>query len=209
METIGGVATTYDYTYTAAGQLDTVSINNAVVRDYDYDLNGNRTKDTPGGPVIASYDAQDRLVSYAGRSYGYTRSGELASKADAGQITLFGYDPFGSLRTVTQPSGAQIAYVVDGLNRRVGKKVCPAPCTGGAQPVLQQGFLYSDPLRIVAELDGSNAVVSRFVYGESPNVPDLMVRGTTTYKLVTDHIGSVRLVVDASTGAVAQRTDYR
>ena len=208
VETIGGVATTYDYTYTAAGQLDTVSINNAVVRDYDYDLNGNRTKDTPGGPVIAGYDAQDRLVSYAGRSYGYTRSGELASKTDAGQTTLYGYDPLGNLRTVTQPSGEQIAYVIDGLNRRVGKRVCPAPCTGGAQPVLQQGFLYSDSLRIVAELDGSSAVVSRFVYGESANVPELMVRGTTTYKLVTDHIGSVRLVVDASTGAVAQRTDY-
>jgi len=29
-----------------------------------------------------------------------------------------------------------------------------------------------------------------------------------TYRLITDHLGSVRLVVDAATGAIAQRIDY-
>src|SRR5258706_9184965 len=35
-----------------------------------------------------------------------------------------------------------------------------------------------------------------------------MVKNGVTYRLITDHLGSVRLVVDASTGAVAQRIDY-
>jgi RHS repeat-associated protein len=35
-----------------------------------------------------------------------------------------------------------------------------------------------------------------------------MVKGGTTYRLLTDHLGSVRLVVDTSTGAIAQRLDY-
>jgi RHS repeat-associated protein len=35
-----------------------------------------------------------------------------------------------------------------------------------------------------------------------------MVKDGATYRLVTDHFGSVRLVVDASTGSVAQRIDY-
>jgi RHS repeat-associated protein len=35
-----------------------------------------------------------------------------------------------------------------------------------------------------------------------------MERGGVTYQLITDHIGSVRLVVNTSTGAVAQRIDY-
>jgi len=34
------------------------------------------------------------------------------------------------------------------------------------------------------------------------------VRGGATYRLITDEIGSVRLVVDVATGAVAQRIDY-
>jgi RHS repeat-associated protein len=35
-----------------------------------------------------------------------------------------------------------------------------------------------------------------------------MVRGGTTYRLISDHLGSVRLVVDASDGTVLQRMDY-
>jgi len=60
----------------------------------------------------------------------------------------------------------------------------------------------------VAELDGTGAVVSRFVYGTKDNVPDYMEKGGVTYRILSDHLGSVRLVVDAATGAVAQRLDY-
>jgi RHS repeat-associated protein len=35
-----------------------------------------------------------------------------------------------------------------------------------------------------------------------------MVRGATTYRILTDHLGSVRLVIDTSTGAIAERIDY-
>lgn len=44
----------------------------------------------------------------------------------------------------------RIEYVIDEQNRRVGKKVCAAPCMGGATAQLQQGFLYADQLCIVA-----------------------------------------------------------
>jgi RHS repeat-associated protein len=71
-----------------------------------------------------------------------------------------------------------------------------------------QGLLYQDQLEPVAELDGSGAVVARIVYGSRPNVPDSMVKGGVTYRILADHLGSVRLVVDTSTGAVAQRIDY-
>jgi len=50
--------------------------------------------------------------------------------------------------------------------------------------------------------------VARFVYGSSAHVPDYLVKGGATYRIVSDHLGSVRLVVNASTGAVAQRIDY-
>jgi RHS repeat-associated protein len=37
---------------------------------------------------------------------------------------------------------------------------------------------------------------------------EYMVRGADTYRLVTDHLGSVRLVVKVGDGSVAQRIDY-
>jgi len=68
--------------------------------------------------------------------------------------------------------------------------------------------LYKDRLNPAAELDGTGAVVSRFVYSTKANVPDYVEKGGVTYRILSDHLGSVRLVVDASTGAVAQRLDY-
>jgi RHS repeat-associated protein len=92
-----------------------------------------------------------------------------------------------------------IEHVIDGSNRRVGKKV---------NSTLQQGFLYGDQFRIVAELDGSGAVVSRFVYGSKVNVPDYMIQDGVTYRIISDHLGSPRLVIDTSTNTLTQRLDY-
>jgi RHS repeat-associated protein len=75
--------------------------------------------------------------------------------------------------------------------------------------VLRDGFVYATGiLGPVAQLDSLNAVIARFVYGTSPAVPDYMVTAGATYKVVTDHLGSVRLVVDVATGSLAQRLDY-
>ena len=74
--------------------------------------------------------------------------------------------------------------------------------------MLTQGLLYESELRIAAELTPSVEVLSRFVLGTQVNVPEYMVRVGTRYRFVNDHLGSVRLVVDATTGAVQQRIDY-
>jgi len=97
------------------------------------------------------------------------------------------------------PAAYDIEYVIDGRNQRVGKKV------NGA---LVQGFLYGDQLEPVAELDGSGNLVARFVYGSKAHVPDYMVKAGITYRLVSDHLGSVRLVVNTTNGSIAQRLDY-
>jgi len=89
--------------------------------------------------------------------------------------------------------------VVDGLNRRIGKKV---------NGTLVQGFLYESQLAPIAELDGSGNMVSRFVYATRVNVPDYMIRGGQTYRIVTDHLGSPRLVVNAATGHIVQEMAY-
>ena len=198
IETVGGAATTYGYSYDTAGRLSAVSKDAVAASSYTYDSNGNRTART-GPALTASYDAQDRLTSYGGTTYSYTANGELLSKANGAQTTAYQYDVLGNLLKVTLPSANVIDYLIDGQNRRVGKKV------NGA---LVQGFLYQGSLRPVAELDGSNAIVSRFVYATHINVPDYLIKGGVTYRIITDQLGSPRLVVDVATGTVAQRIDY-
>ncbi len=58
------------------------------------------------------------------------------------------------------------------------------------------------------ELDSIGQVTSRFVYGTKGHVPDYMVKGDSTYRFITDHLGSVRLVVNIESGHVAQCMDY-
>jgi len=199
VETIQGTTTTTDYVYDTAGRLTGVAENGVATSVYGYDTNGNRVNGyNKAGGILAYYDGQDRLTSWNGTNYTYTANGELATKVSATGTTSYSYDVLGNLMSATLPNATAIDYVVDGRNRRVGKKV---------NGILTQGFLYKDQLNPVAELDGAGNVVSRFVYGSKPNVPDYMVKGGVTYRIISDHLGSPRLVVD-STGAVVQRMDY-
>jgi RHS repeat-associated protein len=70
------------------------------------------------------------------------------------------------------------------------------------------GLLYKDQLQPVAQLDADNNVVSVFTYGTRGNVPDFMTKNGQTYRFVVDHLGSVRLLVNAADGSIAQRIDY-
>jgi RHS repeat-associated protein len=199
-ETIGGVTDVYGYVYDLAGRLIQVKKNGATIASYTYDSNDNRLSFTgPGGTLAGTYDNQDRLTQYGSATYGYTANGELYSKTVSGQTTSYQYDALGNLMQVTLPGGTQIAYLVDGNDRRIGKRV---------NGTLAQGFLYLDGLRPIAELDGSNGIVSRFVYATRANVPDYMIKGGVTYRVIADALGSPRLVVNTVNGLVIQRMDY-
>jgi len=183
-----------------AGRLDEVQQDGVIIETYSYDDNGNRlTKETASSSITANYDDQDRLTQYGNITYTYTDNGELLSKNDNGQITQYQYDVLGNLRSVQLPNGTQIDYVIDGRNRRVGKKV---------NGQLVQGFLYQGSLNPLVELDSNGNVVSRFVYGSKANVPDYMLKDGNTYRILSDHLGSPRLVVDISDGSVIQKVDY-
>ncbi|HMH56379.1 MAG TPA: RHS repeat-associated core domain-containing protein, partial [Gemmatimonadales bacterium] len=199
-ETTGDTTRVLAFAYDSVGRLQEVRRDGVLTATYEYDLNGNRTHlTTPGGAVTGTYDAQDRLTSYGTASYTYGSNGEIKSKTDGGDTTSYTYDALGNLTAVMLPDATQITYVIDGQNRRVGKRV---------NGVLVQGFLYQGQLSPVAELGGSQQIVSRFVYGTRANVPDYMIKGGSTYRLISDHLGSVRLVVDTADGSIAQRIDY-
>jgi RHS repeat-associated protein len=172
-----------------------------VVERYDYDANGNRIAASgPTGAIVsATYDGQDRLVSYGSVSYSYTRAGELKQRISGTDTTSYTYDELGNLITVVLPNHTRIDYVIDGMNRRVGRTVNGHTLTG---------WLYGDELHPVAELDSVGSVTARYVYGSRANVPDYVVKGGTTYRIVSDQLGSVRLVVRADSGQVAERIRY-
>ncbi|MBK7891914.1 MAG: RHS repeat-associated core domain-containing protein [Bdellovibrionales bacterium] len=103
------------------------------------------------------------------------------------------------MKSATLPSGLQVTYLLDGQSRRVARSV------GG---VLQKQFVWFDSTRLGAELNSSGAIVSQFIYGLKGNTPDYIIKGSTKYKVITDHLGSVVAVVNSSSGAVAQRLEY-
>ncbi|MBU84991.1 MAG: hypothetical protein CL544_09340, partial [Alcanivorax sp.] len=104
---------------------------NGQTTTWQYDTNGNRTHEN--GAQIATYDEQDRLLSYQGATYSHTKNGERQSKTESGATTTYAYDELGNLLTVTLPGDMTVEYVIDGQNRRIGKKV---------NGILTQGFLY-------------------------------------------------------------------
>ncbi|KYF54601.1 hypothetical protein BE04_15585 [Sorangium cellulosum] len=201
-EVIRGVTHTYAYVYDLAGRLSDVHRDGVLATHYDYDSNGNRlARTSSSGTEGGTYDGQDRLVSYGSRTYHMSPAGDVASVTDTptGDTTAFTYDARGNLRHVELPDGTQIDYLVDGENHRVWKQ---------RNGVMVQGFLYRGELQPVAEIDGAGDVQARFIYGRDRNVPDVMIKGGSTYRIVTDHLGSPRLVVDAATGEVAQQMDF-
>ncbi|MCK5180335.1 MAG: RHS repeat-associated core domain-containing protein, partial [Candidatus Omnitrophica bacterium] len=193
VETVSGSPQTTEYAYDIAGRLTQVTVDSVVIATYAYDPNGNRIEGT--------YDDQDRMLAYGGFTYTYTANGELLTKAETAtaQTTTYDYDVLGNLMHVTRPDGTNIDYTIDGQNRRIGKRV------GGS---LVQGFLYADQLNPIAELDGAGNVVSRFVYGSKTNVPDYLIKGGATYRIISDHLGSPRLIIDTSTGDIVQQIEY-
>ena len=196
-ETIGGVTTIYQYSYDGAGRLWQVLVDGVLTATYLYDANGNRTsRVTPGETEVGTPDDQDRLSTYGKWAFTYAPDGELKTKVDTttSGTTTYSYDGMGALRKVLLPDGRLIEYAVNADGRRVAKKV---------NGVVERRWIYgADQLYPVLELDGAGAVVSRFVGRE------YLVRGGSTYRMIKDNLGSVRLVVNVNTGTIAQRIDY-
>lgn len=198
-ETINGTTNTYSYTYDQAGRL-TSATTNSVTDTYTYDTNSNRLSGTTSsGTSNGTYDAQDRLLTYGNASYTYTANGELASQKVGTQKTTYKYDVLGNLTAVTLANGTKLSYIIDAENERAGKE---------ANGVLESGFLYDEDNRVVAQLNGSNQVMSQFVYGTGASTPDYMVNGGVTYRLFGDELGSPLLVVNSATGAIAELITY-
>jgi len=196
-ETIGGVTSQYSYTYDLASRLTGVTKNGVLVSSYSYDSNSNRLTGIANGVTASGiYDSQDKMLSYGDNTYSYSANGDLLSKSNTLGVTSYTYDVFGNLRRVVLPNSTVIEYIINSENNRIGKKV---------NGVVVQRFLYFGS-RLIAELNASNQLVSRFVYATKSHVPDFMIKNGLMYQFVTDHLGSIRLVIQ--NGQIVQQIDY-
>lgn len=201
-QTMNSVTDAYAYTFDTTGRLTQTDKNSATVATYGYDDNSNRNSGTIGSQATtATYDAQDRMTAYNLLSFTYNANGDLTSKTNTltSTTTNYTYDVFGNLTSVTLPSSDIITYEIDGLNRRIGKKL------NGS---LQKRWVYMDQTRIAAELDSSGNIAKRFIYASKGNIPDYMIMGGDNYRIISDQLGSPRLVVKVSDGSIAERMDH-
>jgi RHS repeat-associated protein len=197
-ETIGAVTNSYSYSYDLGGRL-TAATKNAAINTYTYDSNSNRlSATTSSGTTNGTYDAQDRLLTYGNDAFTYTANGELASQSVGNQKTTYTYDVLGNLIGATLANGTKLTYIIDGQSRRVGKE---------ASGVLKTGFLYEGS-HVMAQLNGSNQLVSQFVYGTGSTSPAYMISGGATYRIFSDQLGSPIVVVNSSTGAIVEQITY-
>jgi RHS repeat-associated protein len=188
--------------YDELGRLVEVTRDGSVTR-YAYDPNGNRTSvEFDGEEFRAEFDAQDRILSYGSLEFEQTQTGDLSRKTDGNSALELGYDELGNLLSATlsdAESAFEIEYVVDGLGRRVARRA------GGS---FDKAWLYRDALRPVAEIDAAGTF-SHFLYtDDQSSAPDFILRAGVPLRVVKDHLGSVRLVVNAQTGVIEQRIDY-
>ncbi len=115
------------------------------------------------------------------------------------QTANYTYDSFGNLTQVNMPNGDVYAYELDTKNRRIGKK---------KNGVLQVRYIYMDDLRIAAELNADLTLKRRFVYGSKSNVPDYYIEGANKFRIVSDQLGTPRVVFNMGTGAVIAKFNH-
>jgi len=170
--------------------------NDALVEGYDYDAQGRRVSEFNSLRGIsgrtAVYD-DDRLVASGDYAYTFDADGFLTSKTDTvtQETTTYAYARTGQLNNVQLPDGTLIEYLHNALGQRVAKKV---------DGIITEKYLWAGVTGLLAVYDSSDNLVIRF---EGAKV----VKDGQTYYLITDQIGSVRAVADA-TGNVLKEITY-
>lgn len=204
IERVQGLRTSYEYSYDSVGRLSSVTKNGAVDSSYAYDANSNRVSGTQNGqPFTATYDAQDRLLTYVqgnelSKQFTYNINGELTQIEQGAEITTLVPDSLGRLKSVTLPDNTAISYKLDWTGRRSARSV------NGAQVVRS---IFENEYQLAGELDSSNNL-REYVSRTNVNSSDYFKQGSDLYRIIKDHLGSPRLVVKADDASVTQKMDY-
>jgi RHS repeat-associated protein len=212
----------YTYTYDAVHRLLTETLNGTTTT-YSYDSSNQLTNDSR---LTYSYDAAgnrtmtgyatgtgNRLSSDGTWTYSYDDEGNLTKKSKGAnaETWTYGYDHDNRMiwaeKRATDGGTLQLRadYKYDALGNRIEEDVDPDGAGPQGTSVTRFGY---DGGNVWADLDGSNALVTRRLYLDGPDevVARMAADGTTAWYL-PDRQGSVRDVTNAA-GAVQEHINY-
>ena len=103
----------------------------------------------------------------------------------------------GELLGIDLTDGRSVTYDHDPMGRRVAKKIDGS---------VVEKYLWKDNTTLLAVYDASDNLIERFNYADG-RMPISMLRGGSTYYMMFDQVGTLRMIVD-SAGNIAKRVDY-
>ena len=193
-----GPTANYEYIYDVTGRLVEVKVGSVTSETYGYDSNSNRNTQTISSTTTtATYDDQDRLLTFGSKAFTYNANGELQTQTDGSITKTFTYDVFGNLKSVVLPSKT-INYHVDAHDRRIARL---------EGTTYTHHYIWNDK-KIIGIADDSGTLLARFIYGSKEHVPDYMITDTAEYMIVSNHLGSPVQVIDVNSGVVIQEIKY-
>jgi RHS repeat-associated protein len=199
---------TRNYSYDRSSQLLSDG-----VKTYTYDFNGNRQT---AGTQTYQTAADNRMTTDGVWTYTYDNEGNLLQKAKgsgASAVTWnYGWDNLNRMTSVQEITGTStttvlVTYVYDVFGNRIQESKWLS--STGLTTVTRHAY---DGQNIWADLNTSNGVLARYVYGDGVDqiwaraIPSGQTNAGVVWYL-TDRLGSVRDLMD-NTGALQDHLDY-
>jgi RHS repeat-associated protein len=187
-------ANAYVFNYDNLYQLTFVDYNDSNSTSYSYDSLGNRTDVNDGTPMTYLRNNLNQYTSVGGTNYSYDNNGNLT---DDGLFKYY-YDCENQLTDVNDQNDTAVAsYSYDYLGRRISKTVY-------GSPDVTTKYCY-DGDQVIAEYDGSDNLLRKYVYGPGIDEPICMIDVTDSnavYYYHLDGLGSVAALSDANADIV-------
>jgi RHS repeat-associated protein len=223
----GSVLANYTYTYDAANRL-TSKVENGSTTSYSYDADNQLTADGAstfgydgtGNRTNAGYStgAGNELSFDGTYTYTYDAEGNVTEKKSTSQTWDYTYDNRDQMTSATLTTGTVVSDRVTYLYDAFGNQIERDAWNGSTTTVTRYGLDGWNPAKPTpvgnedfdawAQLDGSNALTERGVFGIGADqiIARQSASGTVAWDL-TDHEGSVRQVIDNS-GTVLGSVTY-
>lgn len=177
---------TWSFTHDASDRL--LTGNGSIAGNHSYSLDKLDNATSFAG-VTGTYNGLNQVSTFNAQTYTYDANGNLSSDG----TRTYTFDAADRLKTITQ-GGTTVTFAYDGLGRRLKQSV-------GAT---ETRYLWCGPA-ICQQRNSSDTAEKRF-YTEGEYVHT----GTKKYLVLTDHLGSVRDVVDITgTPTLVGSFDYR
>ena len=198
-EHANGIERLIDYRYDEAGRLIDNLVDGESLLALRWDEADNPTAILrQGRRVDYASDAVNRLTSVAGNEVTHDARGNVVAVGQEGAARRCTYDGLGQLRDIAGGTGRRASYWYDPLGRPIEVRASSDGINEGTTRLVWDGP------HLAATLNAAGAIDLRFIATHEQTLPEALVRGNDSYLLLRDHLGSVRAVVHATTGAVVQ-----